>query len=603
MSNDRAQPGSRNTHHGNSPPDPPPPDALHKQEMSIRGTKFMVWNLNFQVQVKKAKAFSTDDVAAAMQEIDAALDLCYSDQYFLVNPQSNNIHGHNTVPPANSFIMEEYVTSTIPMKESTKLDIKFKIASCLPSKWHYYLPVNKLNDLSGNVKGSISIDDFCGKSSKLLGIITEVDIGIFPRDKIRKDMEDEYEEVFQSKTTIRLRTSILRSRITSKQQKVIFIYGDEEKKSTDTGFITAYVLKGGLKKFGMMKGLFTPSRNIMGPENAETKESILSAHASFIEQHQVINLHRVEVADLQVRATKEDRMEVLEDKTTVIKLSDSNSTLLDLLYAFFNKNKASPVGLGTFTDSIGSTVFFVHTHKSKVNNVYETLHSLNHATFRDTFFLQPFYESLPSEAITYLSMGKDKSSRKEIFHKDSNRRFNIQKEFPALPTKPKSNQAIKPSTTPSHQAQPKAKPTTSFVHKAKFQSKQSSTPRANNQQQKDPAIAALQAENAALKRQVSHLSADKAEQAAEITSLRSKLAQRDNNIQALNKSVDGISQVLNKFITNQPKSKGRDKLTKQFQEHVAPHVETCQEFEVEEDPMETQEEEDDFTEPASTNPE
>ena len=110
MSNDRAQPGSRNTRHGNSTPDPPPPDALHKQEMTIRGTKFMVWNLNFQVQVPKAKAFSTDDVAAAMKVIDEALDLCYSDQYFLVNPQSNNIHAPNTVPQANSFKMEEYVT-------------------------------------------------------------------------------------------------------------------------------------------------------------------------------------------------------------------------------------------------------------------------------------------------------------------------------------------------------------------------------------------------------------------------------------------------------------------------------------------------------------
>ena len=148
--------------------------------MTIRGTKFMVWNLNFQVQVPKAKAFSTDDVAAAMKVIDEALDLCYSDQYFLVNPQSNNIHAPNTVPRANSFVMEEYVTSIIPMRESTKLDIKFKIASCLKSKWHHFLPVTKLNNLSGNVKGSISIDDFCGKQSKLLGIITEVDIGFFP---------------------------------------------------------------------------------------------------------------------------------------------------------------------------------------------------------------------------------------------------------------------------------------------------------------------------------------------------------------------------------------------------------------------------------------
>jgi len=268
-------------------------------------------------------------------------------------------------------------------------------------------------------------------------------------------------------------------------------------------------------------------------------------HANFTEQHQVINLHRVQVTDLQVKATKEDRIEVLEEEKAVIKFSDSNSTLLDLLYAFFSKNKASPVGLGTFTDSVGSTVFFVHTHKSKVNNVYETLNSLSQAKFRDTFFLQPFYESLPSEAIAYLSMGHDKSSRKEIFHKDSNRSFNIQQDFPALPTKPKSKQTTKPSNKPSHPAQPSSKPTTSFANKAKYQSKQPSTPREHKQQKKDPAVAELQAENAALKRQVANLSADKAQQAAEITSLRSKVSHRDINIQALNKSVDGIWQLLN----------------------------------------------------------
>ena len=160
------------THHGNSTPDPPPPDALHKQELTIKGAKFMVWNLSFQVQVPKAKAFSTDDVAVAMDAIDEALDLFYPDQYFLVNPQSNNIHAPNTVPPANSFKMEEYVTSKIPMKESTKLDIQFKIASCDKTKWNLFLPVNKLNDLCGNIKGTISVDTFCGKQSKLLEIIT-----------------------------------------------------------------------------------------------------------------------------------------------------------------------------------------------------------------------------------------------------------------------------------------------------------------------------------------------------------------------------------------------------------------------------------------------
>ena len=135
-------------------------------------------------------------VAAAMKAIDEALDLAYRDQYFLVNPQSNQIHAPNTVPQANSFKTEEYVSFKIHMKESTKLEIQFKIASYDTTKWNLFLPVNKLNDLCGNVKGTTSVDTFCGKQSKLLGIITEVDIGIFPRDKIRKDIESEYEKTF-----------------------------------------------------------------------------------------------------------------------------------------------------------------------------------------------------------------------------------------------------------------------------------------------------------------------------------------------------------------------------------------------------------------------
>ena len=121
MSNDRAQPGSCNTRHGNSTPDPLPPDALHKYELTIKGTKFMVWNLVFRMHIPKATVFSTDDVAAAMKAINEALDLAYQDQFFLVKSQSNQIHAPNTVQEANSFKMEEYVTSKIPMKESTKL--------------------------------------------------------------------------------------------------------------------------------------------------------------------------------------------------------------------------------------------------------------------------------------------------------------------------------------------------------------------------------------------------------------------------------------------------------------------------------------------------
>ena len=123
----------------------------------------MVWNLTFQMQVQKATAFSTDDVAAAMHAIDEALDLFYPGQYFLLTPQSNTIHSPNTVPQANSFKIEEYVTFTIPMKASTNFEIQFKIASHDKTKWDFFLPVIKLNNLCGNIKGTINVDTFCGK--------------------------------------------------------------------------------------------------------------------------------------------------------------------------------------------------------------------------------------------------------------------------------------------------------------------------------------------------------------------------------------------------------------------------------------------------------
>ena len=104
-----------------------------------------------------------------------------------------------------------------------------------------------------------------------------MDIGIFPRDKIRKDMEAEYQDMFGGKTTLSIKSSTMRYCNNTESQKVIFIYRDKEKKSSATGFITAYVLKGGLKKFVMMKGLFTPSKSIMGSENAETKK-VLCLH-------------------------------------------------------------------------------------------------------------------------------------------------------------------------------------------------------------------------------------------------------------------------------------------------------------------------------------
>ena len=283
----------------------------------------------------------------------------------------------------------------------------------------------------------------------------------------------------------------------------------------------------------------------------------------------VIQRTHLYLLNLQEGGTKEDRIEVLEEEKSVIKFSDSTTTLLDLLYTFFSINKASPVGLGTFTDSFRYTIFFIHTHKSKVNNVYEALNILNKAQFRDKFFIQQFYESLPSEVIAYLSMGKDKPSHSEIFHRDSNHCLNIHQEFPALPsTKHKSKQTTKPRNNPSQPTKPKSKSTTTFANKAKYQSKQPSPPREPARQKYESSIAELQAENAALKHQVANLS-------AENTSLCSQVSHQDNNIQALNKSVEGIWLIFTMVIDAQPKATSRAKLSQQFEEYVAPQDETC----------------------------
>ena len=181
-------------------------------------------------------------VAAVMKAINEALDLTYNNQYFLVNPQTNTTRPSNTFPAAHFCKMEEYVTSPIPMREATKLEILFKNSSQDQNKWHIYFPANKLTDLCGNIKGTISVDPFCGKQSKLLGIITEVDIGIFPQDRIRVDMEAELEEALGAKSMLSVKTGTMRYSNNNKSQKVLFIYRVTDQKSSATGFLTAYVL-------------------------------------------------------------------------------------------------------------------------------------------------------------------------------------------------------------------------------------------------------------------------------------------------------------------------------------------------------------------------
>ena len=75
-----------------------------------------------------------------------------------------------------------------------------------------------------------------------------------------------------------------------------------------------------------MKGIFPPSKLIIGTMNEETRTSFLSAHAKFAEKHQVIYLNWMQVNDLQEDTTKEDRIEVQEEEKAVIKFSDSTIT-------------------------------------------------------------------------------------------------------------------------------------------------------------------------------------------------------------------------------------------------------------------------------------
>ena len=102
MSNHRAQPSSRNTRHGNLTSDSPPPDALHKYELIMEGTKFMVWNITFRMHISKAKTFDTAATAAAMNAIAGAFDLAYKEEYFIVNPRpiqsTLQINFHQQIP-------------------------------------------------------------------------------------------------------------------------------------------------------------------------------------------------------------------------------------------------------------------------------------------------------------------------------------------------------------------------------------------------------------------------------------------------------------------------------------------------------------------------
>ena len=103
--------------------------------------------------------------------------------------------------------MDECFTSPIPKREETKFDTQFKIASFESSKWHLYFSVTRINDFCVNLKGDITIYSFCGKLSKLLGIIAEVDIGISPRDRIDADIKEKFKEVFGNQTSFKIRAN------------------------------------------------------------------------------------------------------------------------------------------------------------------------------------------------------------------------------------------------------------------------------------------------------------------------------------------------------------------------------------------------------------
>ena len=530
----------------------------------------MIWNFVVSIRLLKAKRFTAEDTLIFFSAIERALDLGseYDDGFLLVNPRTDGYHMQYSTK-SGSFDLADYSKTELPQNSTRQLELSFSFFSPYEEFWSANLPIPSLQDACKSFNGKCFPDSFKGEDNSLLGIITEVDLMVLPRDAVEKLLEREYEERFGERTQFRLRKSLMGFKDGSKSQatEIIQVYGKTTDKSTALGFISSYFIQTGLKLLGIKRAEFTPMNMLAGPTNINQRALILKAHKRFILEHKTIMLRNVSPTDWSDEASSEVCKEVLS-KEYYMKDNLKSTSLYDLFFSYLTDSRTDPVAVGKYSPGEGSTTVFLVVPTKRMNNTFEAINNLNRSSFGSVFFHSQIDKSFPPECLAYLSKGVDKASRQAVASKEKQRIINLQREFfPTLQSNKKPNQ---PPTVRA-QSKTSSKSYSAATSPPVFPAQRHATPRY------DPKITALNTENERLQQRIREL-----EQAN--TVLKEQLSDREENLTSLNKSMSDIFSLYSSLL-NHLNLDSSHHLQTQLRRHSA-NVDECRIFQQERDAQE-----------------
>ena len=529
----------------------------------------MIWNFIVSIRVLKAKRFTAEDTLVFFSAIERALDLGseYDDGFLLVNPRNNKYHMQYSTKSGN-FDLADYSKTELPQNSTRQLELSFSFFSPYEEFWSANIPIPSLQDACKSFNGKCFPDSFKGEDNSLLGIITEVDLTVLPRDAVEKLLEKEFEVRFGEKTQFRLRKSLMGFKDGSKSQatEIIQVYGRTREKSIALGFISSFFIQNGLKSLGFKRAEFTPMNMLAGPTNTNQRALILKAHKRFILEHKTIMLRNVLPTNWSEDASSEVCKDVLS-KEYYMKDNLKLTSLYDLFFSYLIDTRSDPVAVGKYSPGEGSTTVFVVVPTKRMNNTFEAIHNLNRSSSVSIFFHSPIDRAFPPECLAYLSKGVDKASRQAVASKEKQRIINLQRDFPTLQSNKKPNQP------PTVRAQNKtsSKSYSAATSPSAPPAQRHATPR------NDPKIAALNTENERLQQRIRELEQTN-------TALKEQLADREENLTSLNKSMSDIFSLYSSLL-NHLKLDPSHYLQTQLRRNSA-NVEECRIFQQERDAQE-----------------
>ena len=493
MNNTHGHPSPTTTGNNEDTPHPQQQWYKHQELVELGDKTAMIWHLVVSINTLKPCMHTVDDTKRYLRAVERALDFASNargdtDTFLLVNPSTKKYHYPNSVASTESFDLTQYSNTNLTQSSSTRFELHFAIMSLREHLWTELLPVPELQKACQTFRGKCFPDPFHGDSNQLLGIITEVDLSVFPRDAVERHLEQAYYDQKTMSTKFKLRKSTMRykSGDTSHATDIIQIYGTQDDKFKALGFLSAFFLKNELRSHGFNRAAFTPMNMLAGSTNSVHRSQCLSAHQKFLNDHKAILLRGVSLTDWEEDATPELCKEVLSQKAYVEDKLKSNS-IYDLFFNYLVDMRTGPVALGAYNTPGGSTTLFIVVPNKKVNNTFEALNQVSLSQYRNFFFSEPIHSFLPSACHAYLSKGTTKASRQEITNREYSRRINLEKEFPSFTIKKKPKH---PPTPSQHSA-----PTRKKTYASATTSKAAPVPTQQQYYQPDPKLTEMSAEN------------------------------------------------------------------------------------------------------------